>query len=269
MTLRYGHGKPVHAEIEGILSERIEAYGSWLDVLLKHQRDYMDILAKRSPINPDFYSGATLPLDCAAIHSMVSWISAKKWVEVGSGHSTAFAMNAALMYQLGTKFEVVDPAAGEWLDNFPQCTVHRAPANDVPLEIFTDLGPGDILFIDGSHVSNAGSDVVIMFLEVLPRLKPGVIVHIHDIFLPSDYPPNWGDGREDQYTEQYMMAQLLLMDRQTRYQVKLPMYYCLGYPAFQEQVRLLKNIFPDGREPSSPQTRWDLSAASFWMEVMV
>jgi Methyltransferase domain len=269
MTLRYGHGKPVHAELESLLYKKGAVYASWLDQMFRFEPDYRAILERLSPMNPDFYTGATLCFDCAAIHTMVSTIRPNKWIEVGSGHSTAFAMNAALMHSVYTKFEVVDPAAGDWLYGFPQCTVHRAPANDVPIETFTSLAPGDILFIDGSHVSNAGSDVAIMFLEVLPRLKPGVWVHIHDIFLPSDYPPEWGDNRQDYYTEQYMLALLLLMDKQNRYQVQLPMYYCLNSPAFKGQVDRLKSVWADGREPTGgPQTRWDLSGAAFWMRIV-
>jgi hypothetical protein len=95
------------------------------------------------------------------------------------------------------------------------------------------------------------------------------MIHIHDIFLPSDYPPLWGEGREDVYTEQYLLAQLLLMDRGERYQVELPMYYCLGEPAFKGQFDRLKSIWKDGLEPTGgPQTRWDLSGASFWMRVL-
>ena len=114
VTLRYGHGKPVHPELEALLKMKVAAYDGWLDTMLRYEADYQAILEGHSPMNPDFYTGATLCLDCAAIHAMVSIIKPRKWVEVGSGHSTAFALNAALMHSGCTKFEVVDPAAGEW-----------------------------------------------------------------------------------------------------------------------------------------------------------
>ena len=59
---------------------------------------------------------------------------------------------------------------------------------DTPLEVFDALGDGDVLFIDTSHTVKTGGDVPWIFEEVLPRLAPGVVVHIHDIFLPGDYP---------------------------------------------------------------------------------
>jgi hypothetical protein len=62
---------------------------------------------------------------------------------------------------------------------------------DTPLEVFETLSSGDVLFIDTSHTVKTGGDVPWLFEEVLPRLAPGVHVHIHDIFLPGDYPEFW------------------------------------------------------------------------------
>jgi hypothetical protein len=62
---------------------------------------------------------------------------------------------------------------------------------DTPLEVFDALGEGDVLFIDTSHTVKTGGDVPWLFNEVLPRLRPGVVVHIHDVFLPGDYPQPW------------------------------------------------------------------------------
>jgi hypothetical protein len=67
----------------------------------------------------------------------------------------------------------------------------RRPLSDVPSSVFDILGAGDILFIDSSHVSRIGSDVNQLFLDVFPRLPPGVHIHIHDIFYPFEYPQRW------------------------------------------------------------------------------
>ena len=61
----------------------------------------------------------------------------------------------------------------------------------VGVEVFEELGRGDILFIDSTHVSKLGSDVNYLFFEILPRLRSGVRVHIHDVFFPFEYPPKW------------------------------------------------------------------------------
>lgn len=83
------------------------------------------------------------------------------------------------------------------------------------------MGAGDIVFLDGSHRVGMGSDVTLFFLEVLPRLAPGVLVHIHDIYLPNDYPPELV-GRN--YSEQYMLAAVLLAAG-SRYLIELPAFY--------------------------------------------
>jgi hypothetical protein len=81
-------------------------------------------------------------------------------------------------------------------------------AQDVPLETFGALGENDVLFIDSSHVLAIGSDVQYEFLEIIPRLRPGVLVHVHDIFLPAEYPKRWVvDGRF--WDEQYLLQAFL------------------------------------------------------------
>jgi hypothetical protein len=83
----------------------------------------------------------------------------------------------------------------------------RSPIEDLDLSIFEQLGRGDVLFIDNSHRSFTNSDATVFFLEVLPRLRVGVVLHIHDIFLPLDYPPSWS---QRYYSEQYLLACWLL-----------------------------------------------------------
>jgi len=73
--------------------------------------------------------------------------------------------------------------------------------------VFDELAAGDILFLDSSHRVFMNSDVTVFFLEILPRLKPGILVHVHDIFLPADYPPDWNQSL---FAEQYLLAAMLL-----------------------------------------------------------
>ncbi len=80
---------------------------------------------------------------------------------------------------------------------------------DIDLEFFSQLGTDDILFIDSSHTVKIGGDVNYLFLEVLPRLKPGVIVHVHDIFLPFDYRRDWVVSELRFWTEQYLLQAFL------------------------------------------------------------
>jgi hypothetical protein len=80
---------------------------------------------------------------------------------------------------------------------------------DVDLTLFESLGENDVLFIDSSHVLHVDSDVRFLFLEVLPNLQPGVVVHVHDIFLPDHYPRQWVVEEHRFWTEQYLLQAFL------------------------------------------------------------
>jgi hypothetical protein len=79
---------------------------------------------------------------------------------------------------------------------------------DVPLDVFTSLEAGDILFIDSTHALRSGSDVQYEFLEILPRLAPGVLVHVHDVSLPLPYPKVYYDT-QTYWNEQYLLQAFL------------------------------------------------------------
>lgn len=81
-------------------------------------------------------------------------------------------------------------------------------AGSGPLSLDEEPDPGDLLFIDSSHVAKAGSDVCWLLLHVLPRLKPGAVVHLHDIFWPFEYPAAWLREHRD-WTEDYLLNAFL------------------------------------------------------------
>ena len=87
---------------------------------------------------------------------------------------------------------------------------------DIPLAEFDKLKRGDILFIDSSHVCKTASDVNFLYFEVLPRLKAGVLVHVHDIFLPFEYPVEWVMEDNRSWNEQYLLRALLMYSRAFR-----------------------------------------------------
>ncbi len=111
----------------------------------------------------------------------------------------------------------IDPEPRAEIDQLCDLVVRKA-AEDVAPEVAGQLEAGDILFVDSSHRAFTNSDCVIFFLEILPELKPGVLVHIHDVFLPYDYPPEWNDRF---YSEQYLLAAWLLAEG-ARFDVELP-----------------------------------------------
>ncbi len=130
----------------------------------------------------------------------------RRFVEIGSGHSTRMARYAQKIFSTPTTITSIDPQPRSDIDSLCDNIIRRG-AEDVDISVFDDLSAGDILFIDNSHRILQNSDATVFFLETLPRLRPGVIVHIHDIFLPYDYPPKW---RRRFYSEQYALAAYLL-----------------------------------------------------------
>lgn len=128
------------------------------------------------------------------------------FMEVGSGNSTMFARAALTSANSRTKIVSIDPHPRAEIDTLCD-EVIRSGLETVDLALFDRLEPGDTLFIDNSHQSFMNSDVTVFMLDVLPRLKLGVLVGVHDIFLPWDYPADW---IERAYNEQYLLASWLL-----------------------------------------------------------
>nr|WP_246504881.1 class I SAM-dependent methyltransferase [Microvirga antarctica] len=144
-------------------------------------------------------------LDAAAAYAMVRTHKPRRIVEIGSGHSTRFLAQAVADGGLPTTITCIDPA--------PRAALARLAVRHVPV-LLQDADPaivesmegGDVLFIDSSHIAMPGTDVDRLFLDVLPRLPSGALVHVHDITLPFAYPEAWTWRA---YNEQMMVGALL------------------------------------------------------------
>jgi hypothetical protein len=131
-------------------------------------------------------------------------------VEIGSGNSTKFFRHAIRSNGLDTRLTCIDPAPRTEISAIAD-EIHNKPVQQVGAEIFDALEPGDILFFDGSHLVVQGSDTQFVFLEILPRLPKGVLVHVHDINLPFEYRQFYNYRL---YGEQYMLAALLIFSHE-------------------------------------------------------
>ncbi|WP_309630377.1 class I SAM-dependent methyltransferase [Brevundimonas sp.] len=131
---------------------------------------------------------------------------ARTYMEVGSGNSTLYVKAALLHAGSDARIVSIDPEPRADVDAICDEVV-RERVEDVDPAVFDRLEPGDVLFIDNSHRSLMNSDVTVCMTEILPRLRPGVLVGVHDIFLPYDYPRSWS---ERGYNEQYLLAASLL-----------------------------------------------------------
>ena len=188
--------------------------------------------------------------DAEIYYQMIRYHKPKKIIEIGSGQSSLIAMEAInINKQIDnfiTELTCIEPFENKWLEK-NDIRVIRKKVEEIDTDIFTDLNKGDILFIDSSHVIKPQGDIVKIFLEILPKLKSGVIIHIHDIFSPRDYLENWLKIENRFFNEQYLLEGML--DNSSRYKIMLSLNL-LKYDFYKE----LKNVCPylnDRSEPSS------------------
>jgi predicted O-methyltransferase YrrM len=134
------------------------------------------------------------PLDAWLLEGMVRHFRPRQMIEVGSGYSTLVSARVNReFFESQINLTCIEPYPRGFLsDGIPGVTELRVEKiQDTPLSLFAALGSGDILFVDTSHPVKTGGDVPWIYHEILPRLAPGVLVHIHDIFLPAEYPESW------------------------------------------------------------------------------
>ena len=181
---------------------------AWEDQLslLKALTCYRDDLDK---LDFDFDNYYFNGLDAAVYYALIRRLRPQRIIEIGGGYSTRIASQALNRNGAG-RLTCIEPYPEKRLldAELPIDLVQRR-VEDLDTEFFSDLDDNDILFIDSSHTVKFGSDVCYEFLEVLPRLKRGVWVHVHDIFFPHDYPAEWLLNRRLALNEQYLFEAFL------------------------------------------------------------
>jgi len=187
-----------------------------LDLLRKHFPEFRDEYQQfpteptgeptRFHLNNGLFDG----MDALVAYCMIRHFQPRLIIEIGSGFSS-FILGEAATKNTSSALICIEPFPRESLrEGFPGLrSLIEKKAQDIDLELFSQLESGDILFIDSSHTVKIGGDVNYLFLEVLPRLKPGVIVHVHDIFLPFDYQRDWVIEEFRFWTEQYLLQAFL------------------------------------------------------------
>nr|MDA3851946.1 class I SAM-dependent methyltransferase [Spirochaetaceae bacterium] len=137
--------------------------------------------------------------DVILLYSLLRHIKPKQVIEVGSGFSSAAMLDTREKFpEIGTQFTFIEPFPERLYsllkeDDKEHCTILEEYLQDVDINIFQQLQPGDMIFIDSGHQLKTGSEVVYLLFEILPRLTPGVLIHFHDIFWPFEYPQEWID----------------------------------------------------------------------------
>ncbi len=254
---RYGYGKPPHAKLYEIINRNRVIYEKTLKDLFPLVPEFRTI-----PLDPDpttetgpFWRNGFLPgLDAVSLYSFLCRNRPRLYIEIGSGNSTKFAAHAIRKHRLPTTIVSIDPSPRAEIDGLADFAV-RKPFEEIDVGIMDELRAGDILFMDGSHRCFMNSDATVFFLDVLPRLSPGVIVQIHDICLPDDYYPGWADRY---YSEQYLLACYLLAGA-SRFEVISPNHFIWN----DEKLRnIVQNIWNEvGIEGIEPH------GGSFWIRM--
>jgi hypothetical protein len=222
---RYGYGKSPHSILYTVINANRAEYASTL-------RDFLHITGAIQEIkksseerdenlpswNNDFLPG----LDIVSLYGLIAKHKPAKYIEIGSGNSTKVARKAISDSNLRTEIISIDPFPRANIDHLADRVIRKPfEALEEIQFVIDDLNENDILFIDNSHRSFSNSDVTICFLEILPYLKKGVIVHIHDIYLPFDYPQFMCDRF---YNEQYLLAAFIIANPQ-KYKTILPNFF--------------------------------------------
>jgi hypothetical protein len=174
--------------------------------------------------NNPFFTG----IDARIAYGLACVKKPNRIVEVGSGNSTRFFRKAIVEANLQTRLTAIDPEPRLEISKVADDVI-RESILDVDVELFANLSPGDMVFFDGSHLCFHGSDVTHFFLRILPELACGVLVHVHDIFLPFEYPEHF-DIRS--YNEQYVLAAFLMNNAD--WSATLPVHYLFAKGLLQE-----------------------------------
>ena len=148
-------------------------------------------------------------LDAAAAYCLTRRLHPACIVEIGAGHSTRFFARAIVDGSLDTRLQTIDPAPRARLEGLA-VEHHQTTLQAAGPGVFSEFRSGDLLSIDSSHIAMPGSDVDALFCRLIPDLPAGALLHVHDIFLPDDYPTDWAWRG---YNEQLLVMQLLDSER--------------------------------------------------------
>jgi predicted O-methyltransferase YrrM len=187
------------------------------------------------------------------LHGVVRGLKPRRIVELGSGYSTLIMAAAAERNRAEgaeTELRTYDPYPSVARVGLPGlASLESVRAQDVPLDVFTSLAASDVLFVDTTHTVKLDSDVNRIVLDVLPALAPGVLVHVHDIFLPYEYPRRWHEESGFHWAEQYLLQAFLA-----------------GNPGFEVRAAAfaLCRDRPDAMARLAPTWRPGAEASAFW-----
>jgi len=214
--------------------------------------EYQEFSKARSADGFFLFNGQFQAVDAEVLYSFIRLLKPKRILEVGSGYSTLVMVEAA---KRNPPCEIicVEPYPRTFLPKLSIRLIEN-PVQEVDDKIYDQLDRQDILSIDSSHMIKTGSDAVHLYLNIFPRLKPGVVIHIHDIFLPYEYPKAWLKEYDRFWNEQYFVGVILAFSDKFR-------VLWASYLMHREYSGVLRNCFP-----SYPQAAYLHGPSSLWLE---
>lgn len=227
----------------------------------RYKEEYQTLPAKRTASSHEFFlqNVSFRSVDAEILYCMIRDSKPHRIIEIGSGYTTYLEAQAVGANSIETPgyqciLTVIDPYPNSIIrSGFPGLSVLlETPVQHVETDIFESLQENDILFIDSSHVVRLGGDVVYEYLEILPRLRQGVLVHIHDIFLPYEYPKTWVLENRLFWSEQYLLQAFMAFND------SFETIWAASY---------VNALYPDKLEDAIPSyKRNETVPGSFWIE---
>jgi hypothetical protein len=209
------------------------------DMCLPYQREYEGNRHLLEAMAGNFGPGFGY-IEAQALHAAVRWLKPNRIIEVGSGTSTYCMLEACQLNKAesGQDAEItcIEPYPSDWLLGAPVQLIKK-PVQEVNPGTFEQLGANDLLFIDSTHAVRIGGDVPFLYLEVLPRLRQGVMIHIHDIYLPYDYQRD-ADRALFQWMETSLLQAFLVFNNCFRIEI------CLSHLHYDRKDEL-REVFPE------------------------
>jgi len=257
---KWGFGNPSHSKLEAYIDRFLNEYNQFLlsinkfsKEVAKWSKDIDPKCLEKPHLKNNFISLA----DAIILYGVLRNFQPKKYLEIGSGISTKIAFQAKRLGNFPMEITSIDPEPRDVIDNICDLVVRKELEN-VDMSLFSALSDGDVLFFDGSHHCFPGNDVTRFFLDILPCLQVGVIVHIHDIYLPDDYPQ---EMLKFMWSEQYVLAAWLLGGGQG-FNILFPSAYMSKKS---EMINIIGNVVREINDDEISNSSWQQQGTSFWI----
>ncbi len=258
---RYGDSRLISPGLLDVLNSSEENFSFIVEDIISHKKIFHSISERAKPGTDviawknDYFPG----LDMVCLYTMMIRYNPSRVVEIGSGNSTLIMRKAIDNAHLQTKITSIDPAPRREIRS--NADLHIASSledqnTDDLASLFTGLFPGDFVFMDGSHISLPNSDVTIFFNEIINSLPSGVIVQVHDVYLPYEYPD---EMILRGYNEAYLLLQYLL-GHLHQVEILFPSYYISRHKALSEKLE--KKLWSE-----MPYRTIETHGGSFWFKI--